>query len=150
MNRKDFIQRVTAQLRENNVRKSVTMPKQVFHISDDSGNSRDFIVRTTDKSVLFTKDDIDAIVDACLFIIQESLKAGEKITFHGFGTLGIKYRQPRATKSFETGEWIGVDGRYVPKFSAGKDLKMCAKIYELSLENRDNLNSGESEGLGDE
>ena len=104
MNRKDFIQRVTAQLRENNVRKSVTMPKQVFHISDDSGNSRDFIVRTTDKSVLFTKDDIDAIVDACLFIIQESLKAGEEITFHGFGTLGIKYRQPRATKSFETGE----------------------------------------------
>lgn len=50
MNRRDFIKKVACQLRDNNIRKPVSMPKQIFHISDDAGNSRDFIVRATEKA----------------------------------------------------------------------------------------------------
>ena len=32
-----------------------------------------------------------------------------------------------------TGEWVEIDARYIPKFSFGNDLRLCAKIYELSL-----------------
>lgn len=141
MNKKDFIKCVSELLRANDIKKPVSIPKQVFHISDNEGNSKDFTIRKTDKSVLYTKDDVAAIVDACLYVIQESLKRGEPISFHGFGTLGLNYRKPRATKCVGTEEDVVIEGRYVPKFSFGNDLRMCAKIYELSL--NDKLNEPE-------
>lgn len=136
MNKIDFIKCVSDVLRTNNIKKPVSIPKQVFHISDDEGNSKDFTVKKTDKSVQYTKDDVTAIVDACLYVIQESLKRGEPINFRGFGTLGLNYRKPRATKCVGTEEDVVIEGRYVPKFSFGNDLRMCAKIYELSLKDK--------------
>lgn len=136
MNKKDFIKCVSELLRANDIKKPVSMPKQVFHISDNEGNSKDFTIRKTDKSVMYTKDDVTAIVDACLYVIQESLKRGEPVSFHGFGTLGLNYRKPRATKCVGTEEDVVIEGRYVPKFSFGNDLRMCAKIYELSLNDK--------------
>lgn len=137
MNRKELVRRIAGMMRENNVRKPVSLPKQVFHISDDEGNAKDFVVRKTDKSVLFTAEDVEAVVDTCLLVIEEALKRGEPVTIKGFGTLGLKYRKARATKSLETGEWVDVEARYVPKFNFGNDLRRCAKIYELSLLEKD-------------
>lgn len=134
MNRKELVRRIASVMRENNVRKPVSSPKQVFHISDDDGNTKDFVIRKTDKSVLFTADDVEAIVDACLFVIEEAMKRGEPVSIRGFGTLGLKYRKPRATKKLGTDEWVDIDARYVPKFTFGNDLRMCAKVYELSLQ----------------
>lgn len=136
MNKKDFIRCVSDLLRTNDIKKPVSIPKQVFHISDNEGNSKDFTIKKTDKSVLYTRDDVAAIVDACLYVIQELLKRGEPISFHGFGTLGLNYRKPRATKCVGTEEDVVIKGRYVPKFSFGNDLRMCAKIYELSLNDK--------------
>lgn len=136
MNKKDFIRCVSDLLRTNDIKKPVSIPKQVFHISDNEGNSKDFTIKKTDKSVLYTRDDVAAIVDACLYVIQDSLKRGEPVSFHGFGTLGLNYRKPRATKCVGTEENVVIEGRYVPKFSFGKDLRMCAKIYELSLSDK--------------
>lgn len=133
MNRREFVRRIANVMRENNIRKPVSSPKQVFHISDDEGNKKDFVVKKTDKSVLFTVDDVEAVVDACLYVIEESLKRGEPVSIRGFGSLGLKYRKPRATKRPGTEEWVDVEARYVPKFSFGNDLRMCAKVYELSL-----------------
>lgn len=134
MNRKELIRRVASVMRENNVRKPVSSPKQVFHISDDDGNTKDFVIRKTDKSVLFTADDVEAIVDACLFVIEDAMKRGESVSIRGFGTLGLKYRKPRATKKLGTDEWVDIDARYIPKFTFGNNLRMCAKVYELSLQ----------------
>jgi len=134
MNRKELVRRVASVMRENNVRKPVSSPKQVFHISDDDGNTKDFVIRKTDKSVLFTADDVEAIVDACLFVVEDAMKRGEPVSIRGFGTLGLKYRKPRATKKLGTDEWVDIDARYIPKFTFGNDLRMCAKIYELSLQ----------------
>lgn len=136
MNKNDFIKCVSELLRTNNVKKPVSIPKQVFHISDDEGNSKDFTIKKTDKAVLYTKDDVTTIVDACLYVIQESLKQGVPINFRGFGTLGLNYRKPRATKCVNTDEEVVIEGRYVPKFTFGNDLRMCAKIYELSLNDK--------------
>ena len=133
MNRRDFVRCIASTMRENNVRQPVSSPKQVFHISDDDGNTKDFVVKKTDKSVIFTADDIEAVLDAALYVIEESLKRGEPVSIRGFGSLGLKYRKPRATKKMGTGEWVEIDARYIPKFSFGNDLRLCAKIYELSL-----------------
>lgn len=134
MNKRQLVSRVAEVMRINNVRKPVLLPKKVLHISDDDGNKKDFVVKSSDKNVLFTVDDIDNVVNAVIQVIEESLKIGEPVTVQGFGTLGLKYRKARATKQVGTDEWIDVEARYIPKFSFGNNLRMCAKLYELSLQ----------------
>ena len=136
MNRQAFIKNVADLLREKNIKKPISIPKQVFHISDNDGNSKEFTIKKTDKSVLYTRNDVELIVDACLAVIEDSIKRGEPVSFHGFGTLGLNYRKPRTTKCVGTYEDIVIEGHYIPKFSFGNNLKMCAKIYELSLNDR--------------
>lgn len=133
MNRKELIRNVAAAMRENNIRKLISSPKQVFHISDDDGNQKDFIVKKSDKGVLYTVDDVEAVLDTCLAVIEEAMRRGEAVSVRGFGTLGLKYRKPRATKVPGTEEWVDIESRYIPKFTFGNDLRMCAKVYELSL-----------------
>lgn len=134
MNKRQLVSRVAEVMRLNNIRKQVLVPKKVLHISDDDGNHKDFIVKSADKNVLFSVDDVENILDAIIQVVEESLKAGEPVTIQGFGTLGLKYRKARATKQVGTDEWIDVAARYVPKFSFGNDLRMAAKLYELSLD----------------
>lgn len=134
MNKRDFVRRVSEVLRDSDIKKPISIPKQVFHISDDEGNSKDFTVKKVDKYAVYTANDISAIMDACLYVIQESLKRGEPISLHGFGVFSLRYRKPRATKNVRDNKEIVIEGRYVPKFTFGNDLRMCAKLYELSLD----------------
>lgn len=134
MNRKEFVRRVATVLRENDIRKPVSSHKQVLHISDDDGNTSDFVIKKTDKGVLFTYDDVESIIDTCISVIEDAIKHGEHISIRGFGTLALHYRKARRTKHPDTGEDIEVSERYIPKFTYGNDLRMCAKIFELSLE----------------
>lgn len=133
MNRKELVRRVAAVMRDNGIRKPVSSPKQIFHISDDEGNTKDFIVKKSNKSVMYTVDDVESMIDACVYVIEDALKQGEHITVRGFGTLALQYRKARTTKHPDTGEPVEVKARYIPKFSFGNDLRICAKMFELSL-----------------
>lgn len=136
MNRKELVRRASSVMRDNNIKKPVSTQKQVLHISDDDGNTKDFVIKKNDTGVAYTTEDVDTILDACIYVIQEALKHGESISIRGFGSLGLHYRKARMTKHPSTGESVDVDARYVPKFVSGNDLKMCAKIYELSMDER--------------
>lgn len=133
MVRKELISRISAVLRENNIRKPVSFPKHVFHISDDEGNQKDFVAKKTDKMVLYTTDDVAAILDACQYVIQETLKQGEEISIHGFGRLGLKYQKEKTVHNIRDSQLVTIDGHYSPRFLCGNDLKRCAQIYEQSL-----------------
>lgn len=133
MNKKEFVSKVAETLRENNMRKPVSVQKHTFHISDDEGNTADFNIKQRDKNVLYTVDDAENVVDACLAVIVDALKNGEEINIKGFGRLGVHYRAARRTKEPGTNEWCEVEARYVPKFYFGTELRMAAKLYELSL-----------------
>lgn len=137
MNKKDLISKTVDVLRENGIRKPVTAQKTVLHISDDYGNQSDFIVKKSDRGLLFTINDVTAIIDACLAVIEDSIKHGEDVSIHGFGTLGVHHRAARETKHPDTGETISVNARFVPKFNFGNSLRMAAKVYELSLADRE-------------
>lgn len=130
LNKKELARRTAAQLKEENVRKYVSSPKQVFHISDDEGNSKDFVIKKTDKTVMFTIEDVEAILDIAVRVAEDAIKNGEPITLRGFGTLALHYRKERTTFHPSTGEPVTVEARYVPKFYSGHDLKMCAKTFE--------------------
>lgn len=136
MNRKELVRRASNVLRDNNIKKPVYTQKQVLHISDDDGNTKDFVIKKNDTGVVFTTDDIDAIIDACIYVIQDALKHGDSVSIRGFGSLGLHHRKARIAKHPTTGEAVDIEARYVPKFVSGNDLKMCAKIYELSMEER--------------
>lgn len=155
MNKKDLISKAAEVLRNNNIRKPISTPKQVFHISDDDGNHKDFVVKKTDKTVMYNTNDISAILDACLCVIEDSIKRGEEVYIHGFGTFDVHHRAARSTRHPETGEIIEISSRYVPKFSFGNNLRKAAKIYELSLDDFSALPSTHprvytEEGDGDE
>ena len=137
MTRKEMISRAAALLRENDARKPVSVPKQVFHISDDEGNTRDFTVKRIEKSVLYNLDDVETILDAVRCVIEEALKNGEEISVHGFGRLYLTWRKEHTVKNVLDGQPVTIDGYYTPKFYIGNDLKRCAQVYEQKLKNRD-------------
>lgn len=141
MKKKDLISAIDNLLRRTNTKKPISIPKRVFHISDDDGNHKDFIVRHTDKSVIYTADDINAILNACMEVIVDAIRRGESVYIHGFGELTLHKRAARRTVHPKTGEDVEVKERYVPKFLFGKDLRLAAKLYELSLSEKQTSDS---------
>ncbi|MCD8207406.1 MAG: HU family DNA-binding protein [Bacteroidales bacterium] len=133
MTKRDLVREVSNVLRKNGIKKPISIPKHVFHISDDDGNTRDFSVKTREKTAVYTAEDVTNIVDACICVIEDAMKRGEEFTIRGFGTLGLKYRKPRSTRNVNDGEIVEIAGHYIPKFSFGEELRMCARTYELLL-----------------
>lgn len=137
MNKKDLVTRVSDLLRENDIRKPVSIKKNTFKITDSDGKTADFTVKQQDKFVLYTAEDVGNVLDACLFAIEEALKTGEKINLRGFGTLGLHYRAARRVREPNEEIWHTIDGHFLPKFMPGKDLRMAAKIFELQKKDLD-------------
>lgn len=144
MNKKELSSRVAEVLRANNIRKPVSVKKQTFHITDEEGNTADFHIKQQDKNVIYTVDDTLNVIDACIAVIVDALKNGEEISIKGFGNLGLHYRAARRTKEPNTGEWCEIEARYVPKFSYGNDLRMAARLYELSHTEAEPKQGGDS------
>lgn len=150
MKRKELIRCVVDTLRDANIKKSVHVPRQVLHISDNDGNSKDFTVKSADKEIAFTSADVGAVLDAINKVVVDTLTQGDNITIHGFGSLGLQYRKERSTKKIGTDEEIVIAGRYIPKFVFGNDLRMAARLYELSATDRVSSEDDFEDELDDE
>ena len=144
MNKKELSSRVAEVLRANNIRKPVSVKKQTFHITDEDGNTADFHIKQQDKNVLYTVDDTANVIDACIAVILDAIKNGEEISIKGFGSLGLHYRAARRTKEPNSGEWCEIEARYIPNFSYGNDLRMAARLYELSHAETEQEEGGDS------
>ena len=134
MNKKNLVDKVVSVLRDNDIRKNVASQKTTLHISDDDGNVSDFVIKKAESGLLFTGRDVSYILDAILAVVEDSIKHGEEVSIHGFGSLGVHQRAARQTKHPLTGEAVDVEARYVPKFNFGNTLRMAAKVYEMSQE----------------
>ena len=62
-------------------------------------------------------------VDAFLKVTADLLKAGDKVTFPGFGTFGVTQRAARKGRNPKTGAELNIAASKSGKFSAGKNLK---------------------------
>lgn len=62
-------------------------------------------------------------VDAFVKVTTNLLKAGDKITFPGFGTFSVSERAARKGRNPQTGAEIQIAASKSGKFAAGKDLK---------------------------
>lgn len=133
MNRTEFVHAIANKLREYNLRKPIKSPRHVFHISDDNGNTRDFVIKASEKTYMYTEQDIKNILETAIDVSLDALKVGDEIAIGGYGTLGLKYRKARHTTQFKTRERIDIPGHHIPTLSFGKSMKAAAKLYDLSL-----------------
>lgn len=67
------------------------------------------------------------LLDAFIDSITNSLKKGQKVTLVGFGTFSTIRRKSRKGRNPRTGEEIAIPPVRVPKFSAGKALKLAVR-----------------------
>ena len=87
---------------------------------------QEFVDLVASKSGLSKKDAGDA-VDAVLDSISDSLKAGNDVTFTGFGKFSVAHRAARTGVNPRTGERLSIAASKVPKFSPGSTLKQAVR-----------------------
>ena len=82
----------------------------------------EFVAKVSEKTEL-TKKDTEKAVNAFLETIQESMVAGETVSFVGFGSFEVRERAARKGRNPQTGEEIQIAASKVPAFKPGKSLK---------------------------
>ncbi|WP_127022836.1 integration host factor subunit beta [Rheinheimera mangrovi] len=77
---------------------------------------------STDFSHVQVKD-IESSVKEILEQMATSLANNERIEIRGFGSFSLHYRAPRIGRNPKTGDKVELDGKYVPHFKPGKELR---------------------------
>ena len=85
-------------------------------------NKTEFIAAIAEKTGL-SKADATKAVKAYAEVVEEALKADDKVQLVGFGTFEVSKRAARDGRNPLTGETIKIAASNVPKFKAGKALK---------------------------
>ena len=55
--------------------------------------------------------------------MSETLSDGGRIEIRGFGSFSLHYRAPRVGRNPKTGESVTLQGKHVPHFKPGKELR---------------------------
>ena len=74
-----------------------------------------------------TKKDAEKALNAFIGGVQNAVKAGDKVSLIGFGTVEARARAAREGKNPQTGEKIKIAACKVPAFKAGKAFKDLVK-----------------------
>ncbi len=82
---------------------------------------KEFTDKMSEKAGL-NKVDAQKAYDAFLEVTSDYLKAGEKVSFLGFGTFMVQAKAERTARNPRTGETIKVPARNVLKFKAGSEI----------------------------
>ena len=86
------------------------------------------------------KRDAEAIVNAVLEAMVESLRSGSSIEIRGFGSFRLRHRAARVGRNPKTGEAVALAAKYVPHFKPGKELRerVNQKFEEEQRKQREN------------
>jgi len=66
---------------------------------------------------------VESAVKLLLDQITESLATGGRVEVRGFGSFSLHYREPRQGRNPKTGDSVELNGKYVPHFKPGKELR---------------------------
>lgn len=67
--------------------------------------------------------DVELSVKSIIDEMSNALANGERIEIRGFGSFSLHYRAPRSGRNPKTGESVDLQGKYVPHFKPGKELR---------------------------
>ncbi len=68
--------------------------------------------------------DVENIVNAILDEIIDAMARGDRVELRGFGAFSVKARPARVGRNPRTGEHVSVDGKVVPFFKTGKEMRV--------------------------
>ncbi len=77
----------------------------------------------TEKQNQLPIKDVEAAVKLLLDYMSDMLANGERIEIRGFGSFSLHYRSPRVGRNPKTGESVTLEGKYVPHFKPGKEMR---------------------------
>jgi integration host factor subunit beta len=83
----------------------------------------ELIERLADKMRHVPSKDVESSIKEMLEQMAQTLQKGERIEIRGFGSFSLHYRAPRVGRNPKTGETVKLDGKYVPHFKPGKELR---------------------------
>ena len=67
--------------------------------------------------------DVENLVNAILTSIVIALARGDRVEIRGFGVFSVKCRGARAGRNPRTGAYVAIDGKNVPFFKTGKEMR---------------------------
>ncbi|WP_414501084.1 MULTISPECIES: integration host factor subunit beta [unclassified Zymobacter] len=67
--------------------------------------------------------DVESAVRQILDDITDTLAEGGRVEIRGFGSFSLHYREPRVGRNPKTGDPVPLEGKYVPHFKPGKELR---------------------------
>ncbi|MEP0357197.1 integration host factor subunit beta [Paraglaciecola sp.] len=83
----------------------------------------ELIERLADKMSQVPAKDVETSIKEILEQMAQTLQKGERIEIRGFGSFSLHYRAPRVGRNPKTGETVELEGKYVPHFKPGKELR---------------------------
>ncbi|KAA6185609.1 integration host factor subunit beta [Thiohalocapsa marina] len=83
----------------------------------------ELIERLTAQQPHLTETDIELAVRTIIDQLSDALAGGERIEVRGFGSFTLRYRSPRIGRNPKSGEPVSVDGKHIPYFRPGKELR---------------------------
>ena len=85
-------------------------------------NKSELVAAVAEKAGL-SKVDSEKAVKSFVEAVEETLKAGDKVSLVGFGTFEVSNRAARTGHNPSTGKSIQIAASKAPKFKAGKAFK---------------------------
>ncbi|WP_163930864.1 integration host factor subunit beta [Paraferrimonas sp. SM1919] len=67
--------------------------------------------------------EVEVSVKGLLEHMTQTLENGDRIEIRGFGSFSLHYRAPRIGRNPKTGDSVELDGKSVPHFKPGKELR---------------------------
>lgn len=83
----------------------------------------ELIERMAEQQEQLSVKDIELAVKMILEYMSQIFAVGERIEIRGFGSFSLHYREPRMGRNPKTGESVRLEGKYVPHFKPGKELR---------------------------
>ncbi|MDQ7051158.1 MAG: integration host factor subunit beta [Enterobacterales bacterium] len=83
----------------------------------------ELIERLAARQTQLSLKDVELVVKSLLEHMAQSLAQGERIEIRGFGSFSLHYRAPRVGRNPKTGQSVELEGKYVPHFKPGKELR---------------------------
>ena len=68
-------------------------------------------------------DDVDLAVKTLLEMMSDALAHGDRIEIRGFGSFSLHFRPARIGRNPKTGDSVALEGKHVPHFKPGKELR---------------------------
>ena len=81
------------------------------------------IERLADQARHIPAKELESAIKEMLEQMAQTLQKGDRIEIRGFGSFSLHYRAPRVGRNPKTGETVELDGKYVPHFKPGKELR---------------------------